>query len=226
MSAYHRGVAGAVGCALLTVLSTAVAEEPANKYRKIANDTGNCIFSTKPLEVRKEDAYTDVRTRFDSAEMLQSRCYFARKLKDFESKGKVYNGLRDDHEILGTLTVREAATRGKHLDFPINIKHSEKSGEWDSIRFTLDSTAPACSWKGTAQDQAPNGCLDVPKVMRQVAAMNEGKPPWQGEVCLTAYFRFAEQTKKVLDAEHNAWVDRPDLVIQNLATSCVTFTVK
>jgi hypothetical protein len=67
---YHVKFAGLVSCALLGLLSTASADEPTNKYRKVSADTGNSIFSTKPLEPRKEDTYADVRTSFDSAEIL------------------------------------------------------------------------------------------------------------------------------------------------------------
>jgi len=198
------------------------AEAPPNKYRKITNGVGNCIFSTKLMEPRKEESYTDVRTAFKAGEPLHTRCYFAHAKKGFEPKGKLYNSLRDDKAIYTELTVREAATRGKKKDFPHMSKESDKTREFDSVRYVLDPSDATCAWKGTSLDEAPNACLDIGKVMKQVADSNQAT---QGELCLTAFIRYADDTKRVWDADLKAWVDRPVVAPWSLATGCITYTV-
>ncbi len=216
-----------VGTLLLCRGASADLSTPNSTLRKVTNGVGNCIFSTASLPFEKESTYSGVKEAFTSPDRLvEVRCYQAKRTMDYASQGAVYNQIRDDNTWHNYVTVESIS--GKHLQYEqLGEYHpSDDSNTWDQMRMKVWNEQGKCNFKDRS-DLGTDGCLDVEKQVRALAAKDGGKLPYTGKVCVSLYFKWTDTYNEVLGADGKVVSrERTRVEPQYMAQSCAQYTVE
>lgn len=208
----------------LCIVSLSFAQKKANtnKYIKVEQGIGNCIFSTMVLELGKEDTYKDVRSEFTAPEKVHVRCYFPKQLQDYEAKGKLSNSLRNG-VYFDELTVESIKTTSG-FKYEMETKYNEeKQKTWASGRFDLVLEADGCDWK---YSPGYKECVDIEKDVREIAKQDKQALPYTARVCVQVYMTYADDKKAQWDEYSKSWETKDVVYKTPLAESCFKYTVK
>lgn len=221
---FIRSASFVVAFIALCIASLSFAQKKAdpNKYIKLDKGIGNCIFATHELEKDKEAAYTDVREEFKAPEQVHVRCYFAKELQGYESKGKLSNSMRNG-VYWQDLSVESVKTTNG-FTYKMETKYDkEKEKTWSTRRYDLVLDAKGCDWK---YPDAYTDCVDVEKDARELAKADKASLPYTAKVCVQVYMTYADEKKSQWDEYSKSW-ELKDVVYKTpLSESCFKYTVK
>ena len=203
--------------ALLTnsAVATAQINNP-SEYRQVDKDgVGNCIFSTGELSYQNESApgYSQITTSFKAPSPVHMRCYYPSILKPYESKGKVFNSLRDDQVFVTDLELFEPTVGNQGPEF-IEGARTRYDDNWkpkDQSRF--DIMTYNCDFS----------CPDLEDHTRYVANRLNEPLPFTAKYCVTIKFFWAD--RMVERWENGVKLIEPDKGATKISQGCFDYTV-
>lgn len=202
-----------------------------SKYRKVKRGVGNCIFSGQELPFERDRSYKDIRAKFKTGDVVHARCYWPTQLKDYVSKGKRTNLLREKRAAYRTsLDVRSIKKPKKKGETPMELdrliapSRLEGSEVWDQREYSFDpQNAGKCSFKS----HMGVGCLDLDKAVDLLSKMDATpERPYTAEVCVRTYIEYSDETAMVVDKETGKKVEGEKTITEELSKGCFKYTIE
>lgn len=192
-----------------------------NKYKKVEQGIGNCIFASHELGKDKEATYTDVRTEFKAPEEVHVRCYFPKKIKEYESKGKIFNSLKDTKNWYTELSIDSLVEKTHGFQYGVRTGYADDTMNWETQRFDFVLEKDGCDFKYTGGE-----CVSLEKDVKELMAADKKSPLYTADVCVEIFIEAADEAKTVWDEHDKAWKNERQLYRPLVASSCFKYTVK
>ena len=212
----------------LTATTVSAALVTQSKYRVVdGNGSGNCIFSSAPMPFQKDDSYTGVQTKFSTDDRpVEIRCYFGQKVGDHRAKGAFYNSIRDENEYYNFLTIEEVDDGPTFYERLGSYSPDGASVDWEQMRMGIGPGAAVnCNFKAD-DDLGTEGCMDIDKQVRALAAKKGANLPFAAEVCISFYYKWTDEYEEKWHEHSNSWRrERTRVGVDYMARpSCIVYT--
>lgn len=200
---------------------------PNSKYRKLKGTEGNCIFSAGSLPYDKEDQYSGVADAFSTASPpAELRCYYPQQVKDYLPKGAFWNELRDENTYYNYVTVEPVGKGAAQFEQQGAYHPTDDSITWDQMRMIVSTSDPKCNFKDTSS-LGTNGCFDVDKQVRALAAREGAALPYTGRLCVSVFVKWADSFEQKWDESRQVFTkERSNVKMEYIAQDCVTYTAQ
>ena len=181
------------------------ADAQRSRYRRVKGNMGNCIFSNSPLPHRKESRYRNIRKSFrvKSRMVLYSRCYYPKKMRYFERKGRVFNSLRNRRKSESSFWF--AGTRGTSTKI-ISHPYRARNRNWDQS-YSILGRRRRCTY-----------CKDFLRVAKRLWTKPWKKPR---KFCVMKTIKIADRYKRKWKFTRGRARQLPDKKLWIMARGCV-----
>lgn len=196
----------------LVVLVATMAMAKGNSHRKISKGVGNCVFAKAPLTKGKEAEWPTLEKKFASDDDVHARCYWPKKLSEFQKLGKAANELRDApsrYRIALQVKAPELKGKAKRKKKPKKAKAGDgekklvalgkqivrvsSTGEldWTERGYNLTSKVRKCLFP---PEYGMDKCLDLSAMLIEQSSLVGKSIPYTADVCLSTFIVYEDVT--------------------------------
>ena len=187
-----------------------------SEHRVVEGETGNCVFSAEGLPFQKEATYKPATEFTTENPIAEWRCYYAKQVKEYSSKGAFYNQMREDYEFWTYLTIEVPGGGRTGFEALGTMGMSDGVADWDQQRFIA---------MGDRCYTAEGSCIDIDHQVRLLAREEGAELPYTAEVCFSASYKSTDHYEEQWDDFNSSWKKvRTQVQTNRMAMSCVTHT--
>lgn len=238
MSTFQKAFIVSLGLGLAFSASSALASITVpSPHRKIdSKGIGNCVFSTKTLDFKKDGSFS-LTNKFTAPQEVHVRCYFPQTLKEYIPIGKIYNSIKERDKYYASLSVK-SSDGGYFVISNPTYTYDDEVKDRDQQRYDIDGTADGTDFGMTERDAERFGATEkrsngysAVNMGNYVKAMAEsaGKYPYTANFCVDTYVSMSDINKTVekvnKSTNQREWVQEPVIKDHLMARGCFDYTI-